>query len=72
MKIELAKNDLRELKTAIADRAKALKHEADRLMKLNREAEAKNLAATAKDLSERLKVVLADALGEAEREPRLV
>lgn len=71
MKIELTQNDLRELKTAIGDRAKALSSEADRLMKLNRVAEAKNLAATANDLRERLKVNLAEALGESEKEPKL-
>jgi hypothetical protein len=66
MKVELTDNDIREIKTAVRDRAERLKKEADKLVSLDRHAESENLAATARDLNERLCTHLASALGETE------
>lgn len=63
MEIELSNNDLREIKTAVRDRADALKKEADRLVSLGRGAEADNLLDTSDDLKERLCTHITEALG---------
>ncbi len=62
MQIDLDQNDLREIRLAVRQRAQDLAKEAEKLTKLDRMNEAKNLAATADDLSQRLCTFIADAL----------
>jgi hypothetical protein len=68
VKIELSDNDIREIKTAVRDRAGVLKKEAERLIALGRRHESENLAATSKDLTERLSTSLSAALNNGDDE----
>ena len=62
MQINLSNNDLREIRLAVRQRAHDLAKEAEKLTKLDRMGEAKNLALTADDLSQRLCTFIAEAL----------